>query len=152
MKKNRITLLIALCFVMLFGHESVAQTARERLEAEYPAVMEQYGKNLQDLKIHYIFVVDVSGTMTEYKETVVIPGIKNFLETLPEGDYVSLIAFGGKAEEMCTRSKINAENRKMLIDKLNESYGRTVQLDANPRTGHTYLNAAATTLLDVVFI
>ena len=146
MKKCRITLLIALCFVMLFGQESVAQTAMERLKTEYPAVMEQYGKNLQDLKIHYIFVVDVSGTMNEYRDKVVIPGVREFLETLPEDDYASIIAFGGNADVMCTPLKMNPENRKMLINKLHESYDFAYRLNS----GRTYLDVAAAKVIDVV--
>lgn len=146
MKKNRITLLIALCFAMLLGHESVAQTAMERLKAEYPAVMEQYGKNLQDLKTHYIFVIDVSGTMDEYKDKVVVPGIKHFLETLPEGDQASIIAFGGKARLICTPVKINAENRKLLLEKLDEAYANADRLDKL----NTYLNTASKIVLDEV--
>ena len=146
MKKHRITLLIALCFVMLFGQESMAQTAIERLKTEYPAVMEQYGKRLQDLKTHYIFVIDVSGTMDEYKDNVVVPGIKHFLETLPEGDQASIIAFGGKARVICTPVKINAENRKLLIGKLDEAYDNADRLDKN----NTYLNTASKIVLDEV--
>ena len=146
MKRHRITLLIALCFVMLFGQESVAQTAMERLKTEYPAVMEQYGKNLQDLKIHYIFVVDVSGTMNEYRDKVVIPGVREFLETLPEDDYASIIAFGGNADVMCTPLKMNPENRKMLINKLYESYDFANRLNS----GRTYVDVAASKVIDVV--
>lgn len=149
MKKNNIYRLVLLVLVSCLGLSAMAQTAMERLKKDYPAVMEQYGKNLQDLKTHYIFVVDVSGTMDKYKDEVVIPGIKTFLETLPKGDQASIIAFGGRAEESCTPLKINAENKKLLIAALNESYTRKAQLDAGA-TGHTFLDVAAAKLLDVV--
>ena len=124
----------------------MAQTAIERLKSEYPAVMEQYGRNLQGLHTHYIFVIDVSGTMDKYKDDVVVPGIRNFLNTLPEGNYASIVAFGGKAVEMCTPLKINAENRKILIDNLNKSYREAGRLQSSS----TRLDAASAKVLDVV--
>ena len=78
---NRFPLLIALSFLLMLGQRSMAQTAIERLKNDYPAVMEQYGRNLHGIHTHYIFVIDVSGTMNKYKDDVVVPGIKNFLNT-----------------------------------------------------------------------
>lgn len=129
-----------------FDGRASAQTAIERLKSEYPAVMEQYGKKLQDLKTHYIFVIDVSGTMDEYKDKVVVPGVKNFVETLPEGDYASIVAFGGRAALMCTPLKLNSENRKILVEKMYESYDASAKLDG----GRTYLKEAAAMVLKVV--
>jgi hypothetical protein len=146
MKKNLISRLVLVTLVSLLGVSAMAQTAMERLKQDYPAVMEQYGKNLQDLKIHYIFVVDVSGTMNEYRDKVVIPGVREFLETLPEDDYASIIAFGGNADVMCTPLKMNPENRKMLINKLYESYDFANRLNS----GRTYVDVAASKVIDVV--
>ncbi|MBO4531873.1 MAG: VWA domain-containing protein [Paludibacteraceae bacterium] len=146
MKKRKLLPLIALCMLLMFKHHAMAQTAIERLKAEYPAVMEQYGKKLQALHTHYIFVIDVSGTMDQYKDDVVVPGISNFLNTLPEGNYASIVAFGGKAAEMCTPLKINKENRKILIDNLNKSYREAGRLQSNA----TLLNIASAKVLDVV--
>ena len=144
--KNRILLLIALGTLLMFGQESMAQTAIERLKNDYPAVMEQYGRNLQGIHTHYIFVIDVSGTMNKYKDDVVVPGIKNFLNTLPEGNYASIVAFGGKAAEMCTPLKINTENRKILIENLDKSYREAVRFQANT----TRLDVASAKVIDMV--
>lgn len=157
MNKNRNVFLVALLMIAATFIEGrvFAQTAIERLKSEYPAVMEQYGKKLQDLKTHYIFVVDVSGTMDEYKDEVVVPGVKNFIETLPEGDYASIIAFGGKAQVMCTPLKLNSDNRKKLVEELINSYPKDPKdpkdkIKKSLDTNHTYLDKAVVRLLEVV--
>lgn len=157
MNKSRSVFFVALLMIAATFIEGriFAQTAIERLKSEYPAVMEQYGKKLQDLKTHYIFVVDVSGTMDEYKDEVVVPGVKNFIETLPEGDYASIIAFGGKAQVMCTPLKLNSDNRKKLVEELINSYPKDPKdpkdkIKKSLDTNHTYLDKAVVRLLEVV--
>lgn len=123
MKRHRITLLIALCFVMLFGQESVAQTAMERLKTEYPAVMEQYGKRLEALKADYVIAIDVSGTMDHYRETVV-PALQEFLGSIPDGDYVCILKFGTVTKEAGLSGQISQSNRASFQQTLDQIYER----------------------------
>ena len=123
MKKKRFLPLIAVCVMTMFANGVKAQTAMDRLKAEYPSVMEQYGKRLEALKADYIIAIDVSGTMDHYKETVV-PALQSFLGSIPDGDYVSIIKFGTVAKEAGLSGQINQSNRNSFKQTLDQIYVR----------------------------
>ncbi len=106
MKKLSILLMLALS---LIGSKMPAQTAIERLKTEYPSVMEQYGKRLEALKADYIIAIDASGTMMDYKQTVV-PALQDFLGSIPDGDYVCILKFGTITKEVGLSGQINQGN------------------------------------------
>lgn len=123
-KKKRIFLVALLTVVAtLFGVRAMAQTAMERLKAEYPAVMEQYGKRLEALKADYVIAIDVSGTMNKYKETVV-PALQEFLGSIPDGDYVCILKFGTVTKEAGLSGQINQGNRASFQQTLEQVYER----------------------------
>lgn len=121
--KKKILLFAALMLSTLFSDQAAAQTAIERLKTEYPVVMEQYGKRLESLKADYIIAIDVSGTMNQYKETVV-PALQEFLGSIPDGDYVSIIKFGTVAKEAGLSGQINQGNRASFQQTLGQIYDR----------------------------
>lgn len=123
MKKTRISLLIALCSLFMFVKVSLAQTAIERLKADYPAVMEHYAKQLEGQHADYIIAIDVSGTMNIHKN-IVIPALNSFLNSLPDGDFVSFIKFGTKAEEFGLSGVINQSTRQSFQNTLSRVYDR----------------------------
>ena len=84
--------------VLLLGNLVLAaqQTSMDALKADYPQLMKKFGKELEGQRADYIFAIDVSGTMNKYRETVV-PALGEFFKSLQEGDYVSIIKFGGEA-------------------------------------------------------
>ena len=43
----------------------------DALKADYPQLMKKFGKELEGQRADYIFAIDVSGTMSKYKDTVV---------------------------------------------------------------------------------
>lgn len=123
MKKKRFFLMFALCILSLWGVDAVAQTAVERLKAEYPAVMEQYGKRLEAQKADYVIAIDVSGSMKKPEmQKIVIPAMTVFIESIPEGDYVSIIRFGKTAETVGMDGVISEKNRDYFIGLLNSTY------------------------------
>ena len=123
MKKKRILLLIALCLAMLLGQESLAQTAMESLKKEYPAVMEQYGKRLEAQKADYVIAIDVSNSMLRHKE-IVEPALSSFIDALPDGDHLSIIKFGRKAEEFGLSGKVDQSTREGFKQTLSRIYVR----------------------------
>lgn len=124
MKKIRISLQIALCFLsMMFVHHSMAQTAIDRLKADYPAVMEHYAKQLEGQHADYIIAIDVSGTMNKH-QNIVLPALNSFLNALPDGDFVSIIKFGTKAEEFGLSGVINQSTRPSFQNTLSRVYDR----------------------------
>ena len=121
MKKKRVLPLIALGMMLMLGHNAVAQTAIERLKAEYPAVMEQYGKRLEAQKADYVIAIDVSGTMMQHKD-LVLPALNSFIDALPEGDFLSIIKFGAKAEEFGLSGKVDKGSRDNFKTSLAKIY------------------------------
>ena len=111
MKKILTLALLFLCNIMLFAQ----QQSIDALKADYPQLMEKFGKELEGQRADYIFAIDVSGTMNKYKETVV-PALGEFFRSLQEGDYVSIIKFGGEAtNEVGSAGKIDTETVNNLI-------------------------------------
>ena len=120
---KRILLLIA-----LFTGISVAVSAQteslDALKADYPQLMKKFGKELEGQRADYIFAIDVSGTMGKYKDTVV-PALGEFFKSLQEGDYVSIIKFGGEAtNEVGSAGKIGAETITNLINYASYVYDK----------------------------
>lgn len=98
------------------------QKSFDALRADYPQLMEKFGKELQGQKADYIFAIDVSGTMNKYQSTVV-PALGEFFKSLQTGDYVSIIKFGGEAtNEVGSAGEIGDETVKNLIDYAGNVY------------------------------
>lgn len=88
----------------------------DALKADYPQLMKKFGKELEGQKADYIFAIDVSGTMGKYKD-IVVPALGEFFKSLQEGDYVSIIKFGGEAtNEVGSAGKIGPETVTNLIN------------------------------------
>ena len=118
--KKLITLLTLLTIIVA---PAIAQTESfDALKADYPQLMKKFGKELEGQRADYIFAIDVSGTMNKYKDTVV-PALGEFFRSLQEGDYVSIIKFGGEAtNEVGSAGKIGAETITNLINYAGHVY------------------------------
>lgn len=118
MKKLLITITLLFSALTL-----VAQMeSLDALKADYPQLMKKFGKELEGQRADYIFAIDVSGTMGKYKDTVV-PALWEFFKSLQEGDYVSIIKFGGEAtNEVGSAGKIGAETITNLINYAGHVY------------------------------
>lgn len=118
-------LIIFLSTVLLAIVPLWAQTESfDALKADYPKLMKKFGDELGGQKADYIFAIDVSGTMGKYSETVV-PALQEFFRSLQEGDYVSIIKFGGEAtNEVGSAGKINTETVNNLIEYSRHIYDK----------------------------
>ena len=106
--------------LIVWGQES----SLEALKADYPQLMKKFGKELESQRADYIFAIDVSGTMGKYRETVV-PALGEFFRSLQEGDYVSIIKFGGEAtNEVGSAGKIGGETVKNLTTYAQHLYDK----------------------------
>ena len=88
-------LLVWLC-TCLCSVSIMAQTSLEYLENIYPKLTDLYRDELTKYPAHYVFAVDVSGTMNQYSD-VVVKALKPFIQALPDGDRVDVIPFGTEA-------------------------------------------------------
>ena len=101
-----------------------AQQSLDALRADYPQLMQKFGKELECQRADYIFAIDVSGTMNKY-QTTVVPALGEFFKSLQAGDYVSIIKFGGEAtNEVGSAGKIEPETIKNLINYAGHIYDK----------------------------
>lgn len=121
MKKLLIVPLLLFAFALsLFAQPE----SLDALKADYPQLMAKFGDELSAQKADYIFAIDVSGTMSKYRP-VVVPALEAFFRSLQEGDYVSLIKFGGEAtNEVGSAGSINRETTQNLIDYAKHIYDK----------------------------
>lgn len=113
-----------LAAIMLLGSlNMVAQTSLEYLENIYPKLTDLYRDELMKYPAHYVFAVDVSGTMKQYSGTVV-NALRPFIQALPDGDRVDVIPFGTEAlpNMLSYCGVINSEVRSALNQNINNLY------------------------------
>ena len=121
MKKITLSIIVALCALIVFGFEAKAQEAMTKMKKTYPVAMQEYGKKMSELKTDYIIVIDVSETMGQYKKDVV-PALTRFFDSIGDGNYVRVVTFGTKAKEELTLLKIDKESRPKIVKTLNYAY------------------------------
>ena len=122
---HRMKRLITLIILLLSASSLLlAQQNLDALKADYPQLMKKFGKELEGQRADYIFAIDVSGTMNKYQSTVV-PALGEFFKSLQEGDYVSIIKFGGEAtNEVGSAGKIGPETVTNLINYASHIYDK----------------------------
>lgn len=74
---------------------SFGQSSIQYLYDNYPCLMGEFGDDVKNCKAHYVFTIDVSGSMYQFEPTMV-SCIKTFIQALPDGDKVSILPFGTK--------------------------------------------------------
>ncbi len=126
MGKKRLLPLTALCIVLIFGLEAYAQDAMTKVKQAYPVAMQEYGKQMDELKTDYIIAIDVSATMGKHKEEV-IPALTRFFDSIGDGNFVRIISFGTMAKEEQTRLEISKQTRPQIISKLNYVYDNVMK-------------------------
>lgn len=99
------------------------------LRNTFPQLTKLYQNELANCHTHYIFVVDVSGSMIKY-DAIVTPAIRAFVMALPLGEQVSVIPFGTVAKQnmpgLCC--KITDSSQKQVLAQslsglyVNDSY------------------------------
>ena len=121
MRKKTLSIIAAMCAMIMFGFEAKAQDAMARMKKDYPVAMQEYGKKMSELKTDYIIAIDVSATMDKYKD-VVVPALTRFFDSIDDGNYVRIVTFGTLAKEEQTRLEINKQTRPQIVKTLNYAY------------------------------
>ena len=88
--------LLAITIFCLSAPYAWCQSPLAYLEQTYPQLTELYREELSKYPAHYIFAVDVSGTMNQYSGFVV-QALRPFFQALPDNDRVDVIPFGTEA-------------------------------------------------------
>lgn len=101
-----------------------AQSPLAYLEQTFPKLTNLYQSELQNCNTHYIFAVDVSGSMIKYND-IVTPALQAFAQALPPGEQVSIIPFGTDAKEntpgLCCKIQ-DASQKQVLTSSLSTLY------------------------------
>lgn len=99
-----------------------AQSPLQYLEQSFPQLTEIYRDDIDKCHAHYIFTIDVSGSMDKY-ERVMVPLLKNFINALPNGDKVTIIPFGTEVKNpMGFSGIISAEMKSTLCSNMEQLY------------------------------
>ena len=97
MKNIRKKLFVALLFLATLTNATAQSEAPlAYLEKTFPQLTELFRQELSSYPAHYIFAVDVSGTMRRY-DPLVTSALTPFFRALPNGDRVDVIPFGTEA-------------------------------------------------------
>ena len=101
---------------------SFAQSPLQYLEQSFPQLTEIYRNDIDKCHAHYVFAIDVSGSMDKYEGTMV-PLLKNFINALPNGDKVTIIPFGTEVKNpMGFSGIISEEMKKTLCSNMEQLY------------------------------
>ena len=122
MNRRFLQSLIALCIScnMAFGQST---DPLAYLNDNFPQLTELYRDELSKYPAHYIFAVDVSGTMNKYSNFV-IQALQPFFQALPNNDRVDVIPFGTDAlpNMLSYCGVINPQVKTALNNNINNLY------------------------------
>jgi len=91
----------------------VSDPAAVVLAQDFPALWKQFGKQAQDQHADYVIGIDVSGSMARFKD-VIVPALGAFIDSLPEGDYVSVVLIGTGARIAGVPSVVNDASKASI--------------------------------------
>lgn len=119
------------------------------LEQTFPKLTSLYHPELMDCHTHYIFAVDVSGSMIKYDDTVT-PALQAFALALPPGEQVTIIPFGTDAKEntpgLCC--KVEGPTQKQVLSTAlstlytNDGYSREFRHNTDVNKAVAAINKA----------
>ena len=123
MKILRTFLFLLLSFPFFSSAQSSSPSSMQYLEKNFPKLTRLYEKELREVNTHYIFAIDVSGSMNKY-DNVVTPALKAFANALPEGEQVTVIPFGAYAKANTPGLSVNIDSstKPILINSLTGLY------------------------------
>ena len=117
---------VTLLFILILCASSILAQNQDMdaLRKDYPLLTERFALEIESQRADYIFVVDVSGSMGRF-ESVVVPALQSFFESLQKDDFVSVIKFGGEADnDIGSQGKITDESIITLKDYSTRIYNR----------------------------
>lgn len=121
MKKTNVIFVITLLLGLITG-SIYAQSPLQYLETTFPQLTETFREDIDNCHAHYVFTIDVSGSMNVYEGTMV-PLLKNFIQALPNGDKITIIPFGTETKNpMGFSGIISDEMKKTLLSNMEQLY------------------------------
>lgn len=106
--------IVCIAMAVFFSVVAGAQSPLQYLEQSFPKLTEIYREDIDKCHAHYIFAIDVSGSMDKY-EGIMVPLLKNFIHALPSGDRVTVIPFGTDVKNPMGFSGIISDEMKQTL-------------------------------------
>ncbi len=120
-------------------------------QPDVPILTKLYAQETK--KADFVIVLDRSGSMQKFWPSV-IRSVSDFIEVLPDGDYVSILFFEGHAGELVTPREITPASRTSLREQLaglGRPQGARTDLGAGINRTLDELNRPAANRLQFVF-
>lgn len=94
----------------------LAQTPEEMVKKDYPKLYNDFKSEVGSQKARYVFAIDISNSMKPY-EAAVKANLQNFVNALPDGDFVSIIQMASMQEtrSIVDNQLVNASTRKLIL-------------------------------------
>lgn len=144
---RKVSVLLAVFVFCVLGVK--AQDPLAYLRTAYPKLTNLYESELSKYPAHYIFAIDVSGTMNKY-EPDVLDALRPFFQALPDNDRVDVIPFGSEALSglMQYQGIISPDVRNNLCKNLGSLYNDPTFPDGFKK--FTYVDAAVNSIVKVM--
>lgn len=118
---------------LLLGFVSPARAqddpAMATIKQNFPQLFDLFKDEMQNQHANYLFAVDVSGSMSS-NGNVVIPALKEFIASLPDGDYIDIVRFGtiAKPGALGYAGSIDESFKQSLYRSVDRIYERDEEL------------------------
>jgi len=110
-------LLVVIGFLSSFSTLPVlGQSAEEMVVKDYPKLYNDFKSEVGGQKARYVFAIDISNSMKPY-EAAVKANLQNFVNALPDGDFVTIIQMASMQEirSIVDNQSVNASTRKLIL-------------------------------------
>ncbi len=94
----------------------LAQSPEEMVKKDYPKLYNDFKSEVGSQKARYVFAIDISNSMKPY-EAAVKANLQNFVNALPDGDFVTIIQMASMQEtrSIVDNQPVNASTRKLIL-------------------------------------
>ncbi len=93
---------------------SQSSSSLEYIENTFPELTRIFHDDIGKCHAHYVFSIDVSGSMDQF-EGIVVPCLQRFIQALPDNDKVTIIPFGTDTKNPLGFSGVIDSNMKMNL-------------------------------------
>lgn len=149
MKQIISKLLTIVVLICISSSTAIAQDPLEYLNKTFPQLTNLYREELSKYPAHYIFAIDVSGSMNQYSD-MVTSSLIPFFQALPDRDRVDVIPFGTDALKnmLSYCGTISPDVRTALCQNIKNLY--TDESYQQGFKGYTDIKKAVEAIADVI--
>ena len=93
-----------------------AQSPEDMVKKDYPKLYNDFKSEVGSQKARYVFAIDISNSMKPY-EAAVKANLQNFVNALPDGDFVTIIQMASMQEtrSIVENQPVNASTRRLIL-------------------------------------